>query len=51
LSAASANKYCQSSNDKFIGALVNADVLAVLEDGWAIKNEVIASAWMVEKNG
>jgi phage/plasmid primase-like uncharacterized protein/KaiC/GvpD/RAD55 family RecA-like ATPase len=51
LSAASANKYCQSSNDKFIGGLVNADVLAVLEDGWAIKNEVIASAWMVEKNG
>jgi KaiC/GvpD/RAD55 family RecA-like ATPase len=51
LSAASANKYCQSSNDKFIGALVNADVLAVLEDGWAIKNEVIASAWMLEKNG
>ena len=51
LSAASANKYCQSSNDKFIGALVNADVLAVLEDGWAIKNEVITSAWMLEKNG
>jgi phage/plasmid primase-like uncharacterized protein/KaiC/GvpD/RAD55 family RecA-like ATPase len=51
LSAASANKYCQSSNDKFIGGLVNADVLAVLEDGWAIKNEVITSAWMLEKNG
>ena len=51
LSAASANKYCQSSNDKFIGGLVNADVLVVLEQGWAIKNEVIASAWMVEKNG
>ena len=51
LSAASANKYCQSSNDKFIGALVNADVLAVLEDGWALKNEVITSAWMLEKNG
>jgi hypothetical protein len=51
LSKSSAENYCKPSNDKFIGLLVNADAIRVSGDGWVLSNEVIASAWMVEKNG
>jgi KaiC/GvpD/RAD55 family RecA-like ATPase len=51
LSKSSAETYCKPSNDKFIGSLVNADVIRVFNDGWVISNEVIASAFMLEKNG
>jgi phage/plasmid primase-like uncharacterized protein/KaiC/GvpD/RAD55 family RecA-like ATPase len=51
LSKSSAENYCKPSSDKFIGPLVNAEVIKVFSDGWVLCNEVIASAWMVEKNG